>query len=252
MKAYIFRDLKFDGCSRWLLILLMACCSLAGSAQNLSVTATSGTASGSFTTLKGAFDAVNAGTHRGVIAIKINASTTEASSAVLNASGSGSASYTGITIYPTTTGLSITGDLAAPLIDLNGADNVTIDGRVNATGSTKGLTISHTSAANTAGTYSDRVYMAGSATSITSAGRAVSVTGTAGGADSQSVYILNAGSIPVCTNGNVTVSGTGGPGKGTGADHYGVAISGYTLIRCICQSLQAYFLRCAMVRSNHI
>jgi hypothetical protein len=64
--------------------------------------------------------------------------------------------------------------------------------------------------------------------------------------------ILNAESIPACTNGNETVSGIGGPGKGTGADHYGVAISGYTLIRCICQSLQASFLRCAMVRSNHI
>ena len=247
------KHLRYDGCSRWLMIMLMACYSLAGYAQNVSVTATLGTASGSFTTLKGAFDAVNAGTHQGVIAIKIDASTTEAASAVLNASGSGSASYTGITIYPTTTGLSITGDLAAaPLIDLNGADNVTIDGRVNATGSAKSLTISHTSAANTAGTSSYRVYMAGSATSITSAGRAVSITGTAGGADSLSEYDLNAGSIPACTNGNVTVTGTGGPGKGTGADHYGVAISGYSLIRCICQSLQASFLRCAMVRSNHI
>lgn len=252
MKIFMCKNLRFDGCSRWLMIMLMACYSLAGSAQNLSVTATLGTASGSFTTLKGAFDAVNAGTHRGVIAIKIDASTAEVWSAVLNARGSGSASYTSITIYPTTTGLSITGNLAAPLINLNGADNVIIDGRVNEMGSTKSLTISNTSAANTAGTSSDRVYMAGSATSITSAGRAVSVTGTAGGADSQSEYNLNAESIPACTNGNETVSGIGGPGKGTGADHYGVAISGYTLIRCICQSLQASFLRCAMVRSIHI
>ena len=71
-------------------------------------------------------------------------------------------------------------------------------------------------------------------------------------ATSGGLSILNAESIPACTNGNETVSGIGGPGKGTGADHYGVAISGYTLIRCICQSLQASFLRCAMVRSNHI
>ena len=63
MKIYMCKNLRFDGCSRWLMIMLVACYSLAGSAQNLSVTATLGTASGSFTTLKGAFDAVNAGTH---------------------------------------------------------------------------------------------------------------------------------------------------------------------------------------------
>ena len=71
-------------------------------------------------------------------------------------------------------------------------------------------------------------------------------------ATSGGLSILNAETIPACTNGNETVSCIGGPGKGTGADHYGVAISWYTLIRCICQSLQASFLRCAMVRSNHI
>jgi hypothetical protein len=48
--------------------------------------------------------------------------------------------------------LSISGNLATPLINLNGADNVTIDGRVNATGSTKSLTITNTSAVTTAGT----------------------------------------------------------------------------------------------------
>jgi hypothetical protein len=107
--------------------LLMGCC--VAQAQ-VTLTATSGTDSGSFTTLKEAFDAINLGTHQGTIVININASTIESASAVLNASGSGSASYTGISIYPTTTGLSISGNLAAPLIDLNGAYNVTIDGRM--------------------------------------------------------------------------------------------------------------------------
>lgn len=110
-------------------------------AQEVTLTATSGTTSGSFTTLKGAFDAINDGTHQGDIVIKINGSTSETTSAVLNAS-SGSSSYTSINIYPTTTGLSISGSLAgSPLIDLNGADNVIIDGRVNGTGSTKSLNI---------------------------------------------------------------------------------------------------------------
>jgi hypothetical protein len=48
--------------------------------------------------------------------------------------------------------LSITGAFATPLINLNGADNVTIDGRVNTTGTTKSLTITNTSAVATAGT----------------------------------------------------------------------------------------------------
>ncbi|MEI7473074.1 MAG: hypothetical protein WCJ85_12510, partial [Chitinophagaceae bacterium] len=119
----------------------------------VSVTATAGTPGPtSYTTLKASFDAINAGTHQGVIVIMVDANTTEAASAVINASGSGSASYTSINIYPTVTGLSVSGNLAAPLIDLNGADNVTIDGRVNATGSTKDLIITNTSTLSTVGT----------------------------------------------------------------------------------------------------
>ena len=100
--------------------------------------------SGNYSTLKSAFDAINAGTVSGAITLQIIGSTTEIASAVLNASGIGSASYTSITIYPTTSGLTISGNLSSPLIDLNGADNVTIDGRVNASGSSKDLVISNT------------------------------------------------------------------------------------------------------------
>ena len=114
-------------------VSLLVDCGVAQAQVTLTATSGTNTTSGSFTTLKEAFDAINLGTHQGTIVININANTTESASAVLNASGSGSASYTGISIYPTTTGLSISGELAAPLIDLNGADNVTIDGRVNAT-----------------------------------------------------------------------------------------------------------------------
>ena len=56
------------------------------------VTASGGTLSASYTTLNLAFSAINAGTHSGTIAIGISANTTETLSAVLNASGSGSAS----------------------------------------------------------------------------------------------------------------------------------------------------------------
>jgi hypothetical protein len=140
--------------SRAALLVCFIVASMAGVAQ-VTLTATSGTASGSFTTLKGAFDAINLGTHKGDIVIKINSTTTETASASLTASAALSSSapyYTSINIYPTTTSLSISGAVAGSLINLNGADNVTIDGRVNATGSTKSLTITNTSTSTSAST----------------------------------------------------------------------------------------------------
>ncbi|MCD4679369.1 MAG: hypothetical protein K8S00_03175, partial [Bacteroidales bacterium] len=117
----------------------------------IEVNATSGTTLAYYSTLKAAFDKINDGTHQGVLTIKVNHNTIETASAVLNGSGGG-ASYSSINIYPTETGLSISGDLAKPLIDLSGADNVTIDGRVNATGTTKSLSIINTSNGSATGT----------------------------------------------------------------------------------------------------
>ncbi len=114
----------------------------------IELNATSGSLLAYYPTLKTAFDKINDGTHRGNITIKIKNSTTETASAVLNASGAGSANYASVKIYPTVTGISINGDLAAALIDLNGADNVTIDGRVNATGTTKSLNIINSNTAS--------------------------------------------------------------------------------------------------------
>ena len=108
--------------------------------------------SGDYTTLKAAFDAINSGNITGTIFLQITGNIVETSSAVLNASGSGSANYTTVRIYPTVTGCTISGNLATALIDLNGADNVSIDGRVNASGSTKDLIISNTSTSATSGT----------------------------------------------------------------------------------------------------
>ncbi|MCX6163832.1 MAG: T9SS type A sorting domain-containing protein [Ignavibacteriae bacterium] len=107
---------------------------------------------GDYTTLKLAFDAINAGTITGTITLQIIGSTTETALAVLNANGSGGASYSSITIYPTVSGKSISGNLASPLIDLNGADNVTFDGRVNASGSSKDLVITNTNTGTSAST----------------------------------------------------------------------------------------------------
>jgi hypothetical protein len=95
--------------------------------------------------VKDAFDKLNDGTHTGQLDIRIKGNTSETASAVLNASGSGSASYSTINIYPTTSGISVTGNLDAPLIDFNGSDNITLDGRVNATGTNSSLVISNSS-----------------------------------------------------------------------------------------------------------
>ncbi len=105
-----------------------------------------------YTTLKGAFDVINAGTYTGDMIIKFRGNTTETASAVLNASGVGAASYSRILIYPTRSGITVTGDLAAPLVDLNGADNVTFDGRVNGSGAAYEFTFTNNNLSTTAGT----------------------------------------------------------------------------------------------------
>ena len=133
--------------------------------NSITVNATSGSSTGNYLTLKTAFDAINAGTHQGTITIQITGSTIETAQAYLRASGTGSASYTSVNIYPTVTGLTISGNLDNPLIDLYGADNVKFDGRVGATGSAKDLTITNTSSSGSTSTSTFR--FAGGATGNT-------------------------------------------------------------------------------------
>ncbi|MFZ4590837.1 MAG: T9SS type A sorting domain-containing protein [Ignavibacteria bacterium] len=132
------------------------------------ITKTVGTTGSDYTTLKAAFDAINAGTLTGSVTLQIIANTTEASSAILNASGSGSANYSSVLIYPTSSGLTISGSMASgtPMIDLNGADNVTFDGRVNQSGS-RDLIITNTSTGATVGTSTIRLYNDASSNTIT-------------------------------------------------------------------------------------
>lgn len=111
---------------------------------------TVGATGADYSTLKIAFDAVNDGTISGIIEFQIIDNTIETATAVLNSSGSGSASYTSISIYPTVTGKTISGNLASDMIQLNGADNVTIDGRLNRTGSSVNLTINNTNTGGSA------------------------------------------------------------------------------------------------------
>jgi len=120
--------------------------------SQVDVTATSGTVSASYSTLEGAFDKINDGTHQGEITIDISGNTSETSAAILNASGSGSASYTSVGLQPSGgAARTISGSQTSYLIYLNGADNVTIDG-LN-TGSNS-LTIENTNTGSTAKTIS--------------------------------------------------------------------------------------------------
>ncbi|MCX6268823.1 MAG: hypothetical protein NTW16_15975, partial [Bacteroidetes bacterium] len=113
---------------------------------------TVGGAGANYATLKAAFDAINAGMITGIITLQITGNTTETASAVLYQNGYGGTSdYTSVVIYPTGSGYSIGGNLAGPLISLNGADNVIIDGRVNQLGGIN-LTINNTSISNVAAT----------------------------------------------------------------------------------------------------
>ena len=106
------------------------------------VTATVGTPTATYTTLKDAFDAVNLGTHQGVISFSLTAGTTETATAVLNAS----TTYTSLSIKPASGVVpTITGSVAsAPLVRILGS-NVTIDGSNTVGGTSRDLTITNTS-----------------------------------------------------------------------------------------------------------
>ncbi|MFY7883375.1 MAG: hypothetical protein ACOVOV_00880, partial [Dolichospermum sp.] len=90
--------------------------------------------------------AINAGTHQGVITIALTGYTTEpAMPTALSSSGTGAAIYTSISIKPSGGNRTISSN-ASPtsnrgIIELNGADNVTIDGDDPLTTGSKNLII---------------------------------------------------------------------------------------------------------------
>ncbi|MFZ4546625.1 MAG: T9SS type A sorting domain-containing protein [Bacteroidales bacterium] len=112
-------------------------------------TKTVGGAGASYSTLQLAFGAINSGAIKGQIVLQITGNITESASAILYASGLGASSYASVLIYPTGVySISTSGNFAA--IDLNGADNVTFDGRINQTGASTDLNITNTSIGNAA------------------------------------------------------------------------------------------------------
>jgi hypothetical protein len=190
--------------SRWCKTALFgAAFALAGSAGAQNVNVNPG--AGSYPTLTAAFAAINAGTHTGAITVDIVGDTNEgAGTAVLNASGSGAASYTSILITPSGgVARTISGATTAgtPMIDLNGADNVTFDG-LNSGGNS--LTIANTTVAATSGTATIRFI--GGATSNTITNCSVQGSGTMSVATNGATIFFSTDAVTANGNDNNTIS----------------------------------------------
>ncbi len=185
-------------------LLTFGVCDTAGPIE---VESSGGTAAGvptAYATLQLAFAAINGGViHLGVITIDVCGNTTETASAVLNQV----AGVTSVTMSPAGgAARTITGAIAAgsPLIDLNGADNVTING-LNTGGNS--LTISNTTIGTTAGsstirfiadatsnTVTNTTILGSSASTLaTAAGTIVVATGTTTGNDTITISNNNIG-----------------------------------------------------------
>lgn len=119
--------------------------------QGFSQVTVTGATTATYSTVNSAFTAINAGTHSGAITIDITGNTTEPATPVaLVASGVGSASYTSIILRPTVTatisGATIVG---RGVLELDGADNVTIDGDIAGGSTGRDLTIMNSATATT-------------------------------------------------------------------------------------------------------
>jgi hypothetical protein len=120
--------------------------------SQVDVTATAGTAGPTtYATVSAAFTAINAGTHQGQITIAITANITEPGSPTALLQSASPSSYSSILIRPSGGNFTIGGTVTASraIIELRGADNVTIDGDDPNTAGNRNLTIGF---ANTAAT----------------------------------------------------------------------------------------------------
>ncbi len=195
------------------------------------VNATTGTVGPTgYATFLAATAAINAGTHTGAVTVSIVGATTESTANIpINASGSGSASYTSITVRPAGGAQTLTAATAvgAAFITFNGADNVTFDG-LNTNGNS--LTISNTTVSATSG--SCTLSFIGDATSNTITNCSVlGSSSMAAGTNGGNIFF---GAVAVTTgNDNNTISncniGPAGANLPTKAIHFGGTTTTTTL-----------------------
>ncbi|MFM2135743.1 MAG: hypothetical protein RL021_1143, partial [Bacteroidota bacterium] len=145
-----FDPSSFKGAARCILLFIASLFFGFSSFAQVSLTATSGTLTATYTSLGAAFAAINAGTHKGAIDIRITSTFTEPGATTALLRSASPSSYTSVTIKPTGN-VSINGTVTAgrAIIELSGADNVTIDGDDPATTGSRNLTIAFTSTAAT-------------------------------------------------------------------------------------------------------
>jgi hypothetical protein len=98
----------------------------------ISLTSTSGTTTGTYSNISSAFAAINAGTHQGVITINVVGNTTEPAVVTALLKSASPSNYSSILITPIG-GNWVINSSASPtaqrgIVELAGADNVTIDG----------------------------------------------------------------------------------------------------------------------------
>lgn len=129
------------------LLVLFLCSSFVIFAANEVTIAGSTGVNGTYNTLYDAFTAINGGASQAGnnITITISASITESSVANLN-----NKSWTTLKIYPTNTGVVVSGNLASEMISFATCSNVTIDGQANQAGGGRDLTITNTSTSTSA------------------------------------------------------------------------------------------------------
>ena len=190
-------------------------------AQNVTVSGSTG-ANATYATLKAAFDALNVNTNQtgNTITVSIIGNTTETASAVLNQPSGGS--WSTLTISPSGT-RSISGAIAGNLIDLNGADNVTISGAGT-------LTIENTS--NTAAATTIRFINDAKNNTVQNCNIKGSGTGTAVGTIFFSTGTTAGNDGNVISSNNITSSGATFPinaiysaGTSAAIDNSGITVS---------------------------
>jgi hypothetical protein len=251
-----------------LLAVAVACVGLAPAGQ-AQVQVSAGGPPTPYTSLRAAFLAINAGTHTGAILVEITGNTSESAQPTLNASGTGAASYTSVTIQPTVVA-SITATYAdSAVIRLLGADNVTINGAINGSGTSRDLSIIHNGASDGASaiwlsspsttdgcvnvTVRNCVLRGGSETSGNSAG--VRATGTANtvtsaGSLHNNLQVIN-NKIERCNQGVVLYGSSTAPS--TGFLVQGNDIGNPTVgMRVRQMGVYAFYATAAVIEGNYI
>ncbi|MCF8202174.1 MAG: hypothetical protein K9J18_03715, partial [Crocinitomicaceae bacterium] len=126
--------------------------SLSGLMAQVTVQSTSGVASANYATVSAAFAAINSGTHQGAVTILVTGNTAEPGAPVALLKSASPSNYSSVYLRPQGGNWTIAGTITANrgIIELNGADNVTIDGDDPNTAGARNLTIGFASTAATA------------------------------------------------------------------------------------------------------